>query len=189
MMGYLPLRFGVAMLTMMIDAPAFAAQWRSIPAEGTLEFVVTFEGAEARGIFQIFGAELEFEPDSHTASSLRVTVDVRSATMSSADLDEAIAEKTWFDSATYPEANFSSKVIQQTGEQEFVAQGAVSIKGVERDLELPLHWSGDGSLRELSGSVTLSRVDFGIGTGEWQSDSSIGHAVQVIFKLMMERAD
>ncbi len=150
---------------------------------------MTFEGAESIGKFEIFNAELGFEAESIDTSSLRVTVDVRSATMSSADLDEAISEKTWFDSAAYPEASFSSTMMHQTGKQEFLAQGAVSIKGVVRELDLPLKISIEGDQMELSGNVTLSRVDFGIGTGEWESDSSIAHAVDVRFKLLMQRVD
>jgi polyisoprenoid-binding protein YceI len=154
-----------------------------------LEFVVEFEGAESTGRFQTFDTEFEFEPEAGTASSLRVTVDVGTATMFSADLDEAIAEATWFDSASFPKAGFDSKVIHQTGKREFLAQGKVTIKGVERDLNLPLNVSLDGDHIELTGEVTLSRTDFGIGTGEWEGNSSIGHAVKVRFKVFMQKAN
>lgn len=182
-------RVMIAMLAMSLAAPVFAATWRSVPADSSLEFVVTFEGAESTGKFETFSAELGFEAESIDTSWLRVIVDVRSATMSSADLDEAISEKTWFDSATYPQADFNSTMFRQTGKQEFLAQGQVSIKGVVRELLLPLNISIDGDRMELSGKVTLSRMDFGIGTGEWESDSSIAHAVDVRFKLLMQKAD
>jgi len=179
----------VAVLAVTLAAPVYAAKWRSIPADSSLEFVVTFEGAESTGKFEIFNAELGFEAESIDTSSLRVIVDVRSATMSSADLDEAMSEKTWFDSAAYPQADFNSTMFRQTGKQEFLAQGQVSIKGVARELALPLTISIEGDQMELSGKVTLSRVDFGIGTGEWESDSSIAHSVDVRFKLLMHRVD
>jgi polyisoprenoid-binding protein YceI len=182
-------RVMVAVLAVSLATPVFAAKWRSIPADSSLEFVVTFEGAESTGKFEIFSAELGFEAESIGTSSLRVIVDVRSATMSSADLDEAISEKTWFDSAAYPEASFNSTVMHQTEKQEFLAQGEVSIKGVVRELDLPLNISIEGDRMELSGKATLSRMDFGIGTGEWESDSSIAHAVDVRFKLLMQKAD
>jgi len=179
----------IALLAVSLAAPAFAAKWRSIPADSSLEFVVTFEGAESTGKFEIFNAELGFDAESIATSPLRVIVDVRSATMSSPDLDAAISEKTWFDSAAYPQASFSSTMLRQTGKQEFLAQGEVSIKGVVRELDLPLNISIQGDRMELSGNVTLSRVDFGIGTGEWESDSSIAHAVEVRFKLLMQKVD
>jgi polyisoprenoid-binding protein YceI len=189
MIHCIPTRLTVAAMALVLAAPVYAAKWRSIPTESLLEFVVEFEGAESAGRFQAFDTEFEFEPESGIASSLRVTVDVQSATMFSADLDEAIAEKTWFDSAAFPEAGFDSKVVHQTGKREFLAQGKVTIKGVGRELNLPLNVSLGGDHMELAGDVSLSRVDFGIGTGEWESDSSIGHAVKVRFKVLMQKVD
>jgi len=182
-------RVMIAVLAVSFATPIFAAKWRSIPADSSLEFVVTFESAESTGKFEIFNAELEFEAKRFDTSSLRVLVDVRSATMSSADLDEAMSEKTWFDSAAYPLASFSSTMMRQTGKQDFLAQGEVSIKGVAQKLDLPLNLAIEGDRMALSGNITLSRVDFGIGTGEWESDSSIAHAVDVRFKLLMQRVD
>jgi len=173
----------------VLAAPVFAAKWRSIPADSSLEFVVEFEGAESTGRFQVFDTEFEFEPEPGAASSLRVTVDIRSATMFSTDLDEAIAEATWFDSATFPEAGFDSTVVRQTGKREFLAQGKVTIKGVGRELDLPLNLFLNGDRMELNGNVTLSRMDFGIGTGEWEGDSSIAHAVKVRFKVLLQKVD
>jgi polyisoprenoid-binding protein YceI len=60
---------------------------------------------------------------------------------------------------------------------------------VVRELDLPLNISIEGDRMELSGKATLSRMDFGIGTGEWESDSSIAHAVDVHFNLLMQKAD
>jgi len=182
-------RLTIAVLALVLCAPVFAAKWRSIPTASLLEFVVEFEGAESTGRFQAFDAEFGFEPEAGTASSLRVTVDVRSATMFSADLDEAIAEATWFDSAAFPQAGFDSKVVHPVGKGEFLAQGKVTIKGAERELNLPVNVSLDGDHIELTGEVTLSRMDFGIGTGEWEDDSSIRHAVKVRFKVLMQRVN
>jgi polyisoprenoid-binding protein YceI len=189
MIHRMPERLTVAVLALLLCAPVFAAKWRSVPTHSVLEFVVEFEGAESTGRFQAFDTEFEFEPEAGTASSLHVTVDVRSATMFSADLDEAIAEATWFNSAAFPEAGFDSKVVHPAGKGEFLVQGKVIIKGVERELNLPLNVSLDGNHIELAGDVTLSRTDFGIGTGEWEGDSSIGHAVKVRFKVLMQKVN
>jgi polyisoprenoid-binding protein YceI len=182
-------RSTIALLAMIFAAPLFAATWHSVPADSMLEFVVTFEGEESAGRFGVFQAEFEFEPERSTKSSLRVMVDVRSATMSSADLDEAIAEETWFDSAAFPMASFTADVSQLSENQTFLAKGKVTIKGVERDLDLPLNLSVEDDRIQMSGSVALSRLDFGIGTGEWLSDSSIGYPVLVRFKVTLQKTD
>lgn len=179
----------IAAVAVLIAVPANAEQWNSIPADSSLEFIVTFEGAESAGRFDSFAAEVEFDAEKGKPSALRVTVDVRSATLSSVELDEAIAEEAWFNSTAYPEANFTSKAIHQTGEQQFLAQGVVSIKGTKQELDLPLHVSIQGNIVELTGTVILSRADFGIGSGEWQSDSSISHRVGVRFRVFMQRAE
>jgi polyisoprenoid-binding protein YceI len=183
------MRVVVAVFAMILAAPVHAAKWRSIPAESSLEFVVTFEGEESVGRFGVFDTETEIDPENGNLRFLHVTVDVRSATLFSADLDEAIAEKAWFDSATYPEAGFTGGVAQPAESGKFVVNGKVTIKGVERELALPLQISIDGERMQLSGEVSLSRKDFAIGTGEWMDDSSIGYGINVRYKVLLQKTN
>lgn len=164
-----------------------SAGWRSVAAESHLRFIVTFEGADAPGEFRRFTACLGSDPGGPDAARLEVRVDVASADMDSADLNEAIAEPDWFDAGAYPEAVFVSERIEPSGDDGFVAHGALTLKGISRPVDVPFAWRDAGEARVMSGELVLERGAFGIGAGEWATSESIGQAVIVRFEVTLER--
>jgi polyisoprenoid-binding protein YceI len=181
-----PVGRSVILLAGLLAVGAHAMPWQSVQGQSQLEFIATFEGAEAPGRFRKFAVAMSFDPPGVAGASLRVDVDIASAEMGNADMDEAIAEPQWFNAPAFPRAVFSSDKIRAVGESDYVAEGTVSIKGVERPVNVPFHWRAQGQTAEMTGSLTLSRQDFGIGNGEWQADTSIGHPVQVRFRVILE---
>lgn len=174
------------LLTLLGANQARADTWRSIPDDSRLEFVASYEGAEAPGKFSRFEVELDRDPDNGTPNSLRVDVDVTSASMGNPDIDEAISEPEWFDMKAFPNATFRSEQITLKSGHRYIAAGVVSIKGVNQPLSIPFEWNPMGQKGEMKGAVTLARVDFDIGSGEWASDSSIGHEVLVRFTISLQ---
>ena len=41
---------------------------------------------------------------------------------------------------------------------------------------------------ELSGEVTIKRLDFGVGQGEWQSTEWVGNEVKLQYKVPLVRS-
>lgn len=186
-MNPIPLaRCAGAVLAAVLAAPVYPATWQSVQAGSKLEFIAIYEGAEAPGQFGRFAVTTRFDPLSLDTSSILVDVDIASASMGNAEMDETIAQPVWFDAAAFPQAEFRSDKIHAVNELEYVAEGILSIKGVKKPVTVPFHWRPKGRDAEMTGSLTLSRVDFGIGSGEWATDTSIGHAVQVRFKVVLE---
>lgn len=169
----------------ILTSPAFAASWQSVTADSQLDFIASFEGTEAPGHFSRFDVQMEFDLSALATSTIRVVVEIASATMNSSDIDKSIAESDWFDAATFPRAEFYSDRIRLIHGSEFLAEGTVLIKGVSKPVAIPIHWTQQGKNAEISGAIALTRTDFGIGTGEWEDDSSIGHAVQVRFRVAL----
>jgi len=175
-----------ALFSALLTTQAYAAAWHSIPDKSRLEFVASYEGAEALGQFSEFEVELICDQADGAPKSLQVDVDVSSASMGNADIDEAIAQPEWFDMKRFPNATFRSNRITAATGFGYQAEGVVSIKGVDRPLSIPFRWSGMAENGEMKGEVSLSRVDFDIGSGEWASDSSIGHDVLVRFTVTLK---
>lgn len=175
----------VALLAAVLTTPVYPATWQSVQALRQLEFIASYEGAEAPGQFGRFAVTTSFDPLSLATSSILVDVDITSASMGSAEIDEAIAQPVWFDSAAFPDARFRSEKIHVMHDSEYVAEGILMVKGVERPVTVPFRWHLDGQNAEMTESLTLSRVDFAIGSGEWETDASIGHTVQVRFKFVL----
>jgi polyisoprenoid-binding protein YceI len=179
-------RFLIILLTAAVASQAYAATWRSVQDKSELEFIANYEGADAAGQFDQFEVEISFGPVSLTPQSLQVNVDITSVSMGNADIDEAIAGTEWFDAQAFPRAVFHSEKISATDDQEYIAKGVISIKGVDQTISVPFHWQPEDRDAVLTGSLRLSRMDFGIGSGEWALDTSIGHDVQVHFRIALK---
>lgn len=182
----IPAAFQIWILALILgvsSGPVLAGSWQSVPEGSQLEFVASYEGAEAPGEFQKFEVQMEFEQSAPESGLMKVTVETSSATMNSADIDQAIAQAEWFDTLNFPVAEFHSNEIHHVKGSNFLAQGILSIKGISKPINFPFHWQQKGDLVEISGEMKLSRLDFGIGTGDWAGDSTIGHSVQVRFRV------
>jgi len=177
--------FVIAFITGICSTQSFAEEWIFVPEQSQLEFIASFEGAEAPGQFSQFEVALNFDPQKLDNSSLVVDVDIASADMGNGEINEEIVEQEWFYTSVFPVAQFRSEKIRLLSHSEYIAEGVLTLKGVNQAVSVPFHWSCNGQNAEMTGSVTLSRVDFKIGSGEWASDSSIGHAVQVRFKVVL----
>ncbi|RMD69929.1 MAG: hypothetical protein D6819_05590, partial [Gammaproteobacteria bacterium] len=167
------------MLPLLLLFPLLAlGDWRMIPEKSRLEFYPTWEGQPVKGIFHRFQVFLDFDPSHPERGRLRVVVDVTSADLGSEDVNEAIAGPEWFDFAHFPKAVFEAQRIRKKGEG-YVAEGRLTLKGVTRPVSVPFTWE-DGRMR---GRVVLWRTDFGIGSGEWAQDATIGFEVEVRFDV------
>jgi polyisoprenoid-binding protein YceI len=179
----------VWMVSLILFAtPVLATNWYSVAADSKLEFVATFEEAPVSGEFKTFDAHLHgFEPGA-AGGSLEVVIAVSSADMGIADVNEAIQDKKWFDFAAHPQARFRATEVTRQGDG-YVARGALTLKGVEKAVEVRFAWtpSGDGAI--ASGEFTVKRGDFGIGTGDWATTDTIGADVTVRFKVRMVASD
>jgi polyisoprenoid-binding protein YceI len=166
--------------------PASCASWHSVADNSNLLFIPTFEGTPAPGKFPQFSVCMGFEPEQPQAGRLEVWIDITSADMDSADLNQEISRGEWFDSLQFPEAHFLSEHIESSSNSAFVAHGRLTLKGVEREVDVPFSWKNEGTARRMNGELTLKRSHFGIGTGEWAEAESIGFDVTVRFSVFLE---
>jgi polyisoprenoid-binding protein YceI len=175
-------------LLVALAYPAHAAEWKMDAAKSRLEFAATFEGSVAPGVFRQFDTRLRFDADRPAEGRLEVTIIVKSADMSSDDVNRAIGGADWFDFARFPQAEFRATDISRTGVARFLARGMLSLKGVQQPVEIPFTWSETGDAARLDGELVVKRGAFGIGTGEWLVTSVIGADVKVKFSVQLRRS-
>lgn len=159
--------------------------WRSIPERSQLGFTATFEGAKAPGKFHGFDVCFAFDPGQPATGRLDVRIDMGSADMDSADLNEEIVDADWLDASAFPQAWFSSEHIETTGTTELVAHGSLTLKGRSQPVDVPFRWQVGSDHAIMSGELTLKRTAFGIGAGEWATAESIGDDVKVRFVVTL----
>lgn len=187
-------RFVLAALTLLssgaalaADAPA-PARYVQAAAGNSLGFTFTQLGAASTGQFKKFTTTLVYDEKNLAASSLDVKVDVTSLDTQDSERDGALAGAELFDAAKFPSATFVAKSLARNAKGGLEAVGKLTIRGVSRDLRLPLTLKPVGNGLELSGQTSIKRLDFGVGQGEWKSTESVGDEVRVQYQVALVRA-
>lgn len=64
--------------------------------------------------------------------------------------------------------------------------GKLTIKGVSKYVTVPVSIvSSGGAYSVATGTLTIQRLDYKVGDGEWTDTSVVGNEVQVRFKLTL----
>lgn len=168
--------------------PVLAGGWRMDAAASRLEFVATFEKNPAPGVFKSFDVKARFDPEKPAGGRLEVDIQITSADMSIREVNAAIRGPEWFDFARFPRAEFRSSEIRAAGPGRFAARGVLTLKGVQRPVEVPFTWRGSGGSATMEGELSVPRGAFGIGTGEWAAADVIGPDVKIRFKVVLHKA-
>jgi polyisoprenoid-binding protein YceI len=107
------------------------------------------------------------------------------------DRDDTLRSADLFAVAKFPQAHFSAAQILKTVAG-FEAQGKLTIRGVTRDQRVPFTFrtatEQGAAVGYMSGKVTIRRLDFGVGQGEWQATDQVGNEVTVSFALRLSAA-
>lgn len=172
-------------------APASAAK-PSLPhytqaAGSSLGFTFEQAGAQSNGSFKQFATTFDYDPGNLAASRLDVTVQMASLDTQDKDRDATLASADMFDTQQHPTATYSATSLAK-GANGIEAVGRLTLRGVTKALRVPLTIRPAGDGLELSGSVTIKRLDFGVGQGEWKSTEWVGDAVKVTYKVRLEKA-
>ena len=164
-------------------APAAAAP-ALVPAQSELSFVSKQMGVPVDGKFKRFEAQLGFDPRKAEAGKVQFSIDLGSVTLGDPMLDAELAKPAWFDSKKLGQASFVSTAIKPLGGNRFEVAGRLSLKGLQRDIAVPIALTQDKGLTTAAGSFVLKRLDFKIGDGEWSDTSMVANEVSVKFKLV-----
>lgn len=178
-------RAATAALLFSAAGTAAAASYTSEPQQSRLEFVGVQAGAEFKGVFHKFTANVDFAPETPASSRIDVQIDMNSVDSLDKDRDTTIRGKDVFDVARFPTARYVTKSITKTAAG-FSAVGALTLHGVTRDVPIEFQFTPGTAGAKLSGSAKLNRLDFGVGQGDWQSTQVIGDAVKVNFSLVLK---
>jgi polyisoprenoid-binding protein YceI len=178
-----------ATLAPAADSSAATGPQRYVQMASGSSLTVTFTqlGAATEGHFRRFATELAYDEKTLATSSLKVSVRMDSIDTQDAERDGVLATPELFDAEKFPTATFVASSLVR-GSAGLEAAGKLTIRGVTRELRLPLTIKPTASGLELTGETAFKRLDFGIGQGEWQSTESVGDEVKVRYKVAMARA-
>jgi polyisoprenoid-binding protein YceI len=177
-----------ARLAAVLGALAAAAACASEPAQlvaaqSEIAFVSHQMGVPVAGRFQRFDAQASFDAANPANGRFSVGVDLASVALPTADATREVAKPGWFDVARFPRAQFESTAIRAAGPGRYEIAGRLTIKGHSLDVQVPVRLERTGALSVASGSLTVGRLAFGIGDGEWSDTSLVADEVQINFRL------
>ncbi len=167
-------------------ACAQAAKPAQLQAAGSeIAFTTKQMGVPVEGKFGKFTAQITLDPKKPEGGSVAFTIDTGSARFGSAELDAEVPKPTWLNVAKFPQATFQSSAIKAAGPGRFEVTGKLAIKGVLRDVTVPVQLAQAGAASTASGAFTIKRLAFKVGEGEWADTSMLADDIQIRFKLQL----
>jgi len=180
-------RSAVAMIVLVLSGAASVvlAEQTLIADKSEVVFVSSQMGVPVDGSFSKFQAQVNLDPTRLQSSSVSFTVDVSSVDFPSDDVQKELAKPDWFDTAHFPKAEFKSSRIRDLGGGRYEISGTLTIKGRAREVTFPVSLSRSGTITFVTGTLTIKRLRFGIGQGEWGDTSLVADDVQIKFKIAL----
>ena len=186
--------FLAAFLAIGCGAPAIAGPPAWVLAEGSgVGFTTSQAGAPVNGRFEVFEAQIGFDAADLAAGTVEVLIDTSSVTTGAADRDTATCSKDLFDVEAFPTAYFEVTSFRHEGGERYRAEDRLTMRDATRDVVLPftLHIAPGETLGQLRararGSLTVDRLDYGIGKGLFRDTSVVPNAVEIHFDIQAIR--
>lgn len=154
------------------------------PARSSITFVVHEMGVAVDGSFRRFSAQFRFDPAKPAAGEASIDLDVASIDAGSAEANDEVAGKAWFDTRAFPQARFVATGFRALGGNRYEANGRISIKGRTQEVSAPFTLTQQGRDTAFDGSFILKRADFAIGEGEWADFGTVANEVQIRFHFL-----
>ena len=174
-------RIGVG-LTIAILAVLFVVPVAADEAPGRIGFVAKNFVATANGVFREWRVvDADISPDSLENGSVSIEIDVASLDTDNERRDHHLRTEDFFEVDTWPVARVRIHSAAPGEDGRWTAQFDIEIRGVRKTLP--------GSFEivtrtpfQVRGTLTLDRLDFGIGTPKTWNPMSITEKIPITFE-------
>jgi polyisoprenoid-binding protein YceI len=175
--------WGVVLAT--LPTAALATEYKAVvPDRSAITFVSRQMNVPVEGRFGKFNATLSFDPAKPEAARAQIEIALASVDAGSAEANDEVKSKNWFDVANFPVARFVSTSLKPLGGDRYQVAGKLTIKGRTGDVSVPLTLKPQGREAVLEGSFTLKRLQYGIGGGVWSDTDTVADDVQIRFRVL-----
>lgn len=174
----------LAVCALVVAGPAHAAQ-ALLAEQSEILFVSTQMGVPVEGRFRQFDGQINFDPGNLPGSQIKLEIATGSATVGIKETDAELPKSTWFNVAAFPKASFESTAIKATGPGRYEVAGRLAIKGFTQDVVAPVTIEQNGGTTVASGTLSIARLAFKIGEGEWADTSMVADPVEIRFKIAL----
>ena len=166
-------------------AAAGAGEFNGLqPERSAVTFVFKQMGVPVEGSFKRLAGQVRFDPANPTAGRAEIEIDLAGVDVGSAEGNDELAGKLWFDTRRHPKARFVASAVEPQGGGRFVVTGQMTIKGITKEIKAPASFREEGGSAVFEGSFVLKRADYAIGEGLWADFGTVANEVEVRFRLV-----
>ncbi|MBL8492105.1 MAG: YceI family protein [Rhodocyclaceae bacterium] len=155
-----------------------------LPEKSAVAFVYKQMNVPVEGAFKRFKGQLGFDPAKPAGAHAELEIDMAGVDAGSAEANEEVAGKLWFNTKAFPTARFVSSAVKALGKDQYEVAGKMSIKGRTVEARAPATFRQEGRNAVFEGSFVLKRADYGIGEGIWADFGTVANEVQIKFRLV-----
>jgi len=143
-------------------------------------------GSKISGEFADWTAAITFDPEAPTgkAGEVEATISIGSLTLGSVTGQALGAE--YLAAEEFPTAVFKADIVVIPDGH--AAEGTLTIRDVSMPVRLPFYMQFKDGIVTMDTSVTLNRLDFGVGANQ-TSESSVGFAVDVLIEVTAKQPE
>lgn len=176
-------------LMTLLTGAAQAAEFNTLhPDESRMSFVYKQMNVPVEGGFKRFNGRIGFDPAKPTQGRAEIDIELASIDAGSAEANDEVAGKPWFNTKQFPVARFVSTSVKPLGGNRFEVAGKMSIKGRTLGASTPATFRQEGATAVFEGSFVLKRADYGIGEGMWADFGTVANEVKIKFRLVASSA-
>lgn len=175
------------LFALLAAGSAHAAEFRALQLDkSSVSFVSRQMNVPVDGAFRKFAAQIAIDPAKPEAGRAQIEIDLASIDAGSAEANDEVKGKNWFNVHDFPKASFVSDSVHATGGGHFEAGGKLTLKGKTVELRTPFTLKQEKGFLILDGSFPLKRLYYGIGSGIWSDTSVVADEVQVKFHFVLK---
>lgn len=132
-----------------------------------------------KGSFIGLHGDLRFAPDSRDLAELDICLEVTSLQTGNEQRDAHLLSPDFFDVEQYSRICYRANRIERQADGSFLAHGTLTIKGIQKEVEIPIILEG----LYLRAAFNIQRLDFAVGEdyGSFTAGKEVKIDVQLYF--------
>ncbi len=133
------------------------------PAHSQINFIADAKLISAHGSFDKWEADVQLNAEKVEESSVKIIIDAASINTRVPRRDDHLRSKDFFWVEQYPQITFVSKKISKTGDRKYNIVGDMTLRGVTKELEIPVEMVFyENNRGRFRSTFQISRSAFGI---------------------------
>jgi polyisoprenoid-binding protein YceI len=183
------------LFTFLLPTFAASSEWKIDPAHTGIYFEIDHIYSATRGYFDEFDGKVVFDPDNLGTSRFDFKVEVKSVNTANSKRDGHLRSEDFFNVRKYPYMTFKSASIKRVEGNQYVVDGALTIKDVSKNVSIPFTFFGitsnpfdkGGEVAGFEAKLHIDRLEYNVGNGKYYEMGTIGKDVDVLISFEVLR--